>query len=149
MALEKNPKGRYWAFIVYPDSLPNNWKEVVFNIGVPMAFSPLHDKDVNPDGTPKKAHFHVLCYFDNNTTYNSVKENITDRLNGCFPMKLQTLRGMYRYHIHQDNPEKAQYNDSDRSFFNGFDFRRVCDYTYTEKAQLLKTIQQLLGKLSG
>ena len=144
MTLNKNSKGRYWAFIVYPESLPNDWKEIIFSIGVPMAFSPLHDKDVNPDETEKKPHYHVLCYFDNNTTYNSVKENITDKLNGSFPMKLQTMRGMYRYHIHQDNPEKYQYKDCDRTFYNGFDIHRVGDYTYTEKAQMLKQIQRFI-----
>lgn len=144
MTKEKNPKGRYWAFILYPESLPNDWQELIFNMGVPMAFSPLHDKDVNPDGTPKKPHYHVICYYDNNTTYKSVKESITDKLNGSFPMKLQTMRAMYRYHIHQDNPEKAQYQDHDRQFFNGFDIHRVGDYTYTEKAQMLKEIQRFI-----
>lgn len=142
--LNKNSKGRYWAFIVYPESLPNNWLDIIVETGLPMAFSPLHDKDINPDGTIKKPHYHVLCYYGNTTTYNSVKENVSDKLCGSFPMKLETLRGMYRYHIHMDNPEKYQYKDSDRQFFNGFDVHRVGDLTYTEKLRVYKLVQQFI-----
>ena len=33
----------------------------------------LHDKDVNPTGEVKKPHYHVICYYENSTTYNNVK----------------------------------------------------------------------------
>lgn len=144
MTLNKNSKGRYWAFIIYPESLPQNWQDVIIDTGLPMALSPLHDRDVDPNGEIKKPHYHVLCYYNNTTTYNSVKENVADKLNGSFPMKLETMRGMYRYHIHMDNPDKAQYKDCDRQFFNGFDIHRVGDYTYTEKAKMLKQIQRFI-----
>ena len=61
-------KGRNWAFIVYPDSLPVNYEEIITNTGLPMAFSPLHDKDLNATGEAKKPHYHVICYYDNTTT---------------------------------------------------------------------------------
>ena len=139
-------KGRNWAFVVYPESLPDNWKDIIFETGLPMAFSPLHDKDLDPTGQPKKPHYHVMCYYENPTTYESVKSNITDKLNGSFPMKLESMRGMYRYHLHLDNPDKFQYEDSDRQFFNGFDVHKVGDYTYTEIANMLKQIQDFIRK---
>ena len=141
---KKIKKGRNWAFVVYPESLPNNWQDIIYETGLPMAFSPLHDKDVNPDGTPKKPHYHVVCYYDSPTTYECVKENVTDKLNGSFPIKLESLKGMYRYHIHQDNPEKYQYKDYERQFFNGFDVHRVGDYTYNEISNMLKEIQKFI-----
>lgn len=55
-------KGRNWAFLVYPESLPSNWEDIITETGLPMAFSPLHDKDVNPNGEEKKPHYHVICY---------------------------------------------------------------------------------------
>ena len=33
-------KGRNWAFVVYPESLPANWEEIITETGLPMAFSP-------------------------------------------------------------------------------------------------------------
>lgn len=47
---------RNWAFVAYPESLPKNWQEILTQTGLPVAISPLHDKDVNPDKTVKKPH---------------------------------------------------------------------------------------------
>ena len=63
----KRITGRTWAFVIYPDSLPSNWEEIILNTGLPMAISPLHDKDINPDGTEKKPHYHVIIYYENAT----------------------------------------------------------------------------------
>lgn len=38
---------------MYPESMPKNWREILQKTGCPIAISPLHDKDINPDGTPK------------------------------------------------------------------------------------------------
>ena len=48
------------------------------------------------------------------------------------PIKLESLRGMYRYHIHIDNPEKYQYNDNERILLNGFDKSSVDSLTETQ-----------------
>ena len=141
-------KGRNWAFVVYPESLPSNWEEIITETGLPMAFSPLHDKDVNPTGEPKKAHYHVICYYENPTTSRAVKEYVTDRLNGTIPIKLESMVGMYRYHLHLDNPEKYQYDDRDRKFYNGFDVNKVDSLTYTEISKLLQQIQSLIRENS-
>lgn len=137
-------KGRNWAFVVYPESLPKNWEEIITETGLPMVFSPLHDKDVNPTGEIKKSHYHVICYYENPTTSRAVKEYVTDKLNGTIPIKLESMTGMYRYHLHLDNPEKYQYDDRDRKFFNGFDVNKVDSLTYTEISKLLREIQIII-----
>lgn len=139
-------KGRNWAFVVYPESLPENWQDIVLETGLPMAFSPLHDKDVNPGGDNKKPHYHVICYYENTTTQKNVKENVTDRLNGTIPIKLESMVGMYRYHLHLDNPEKYQYDDRNRMFFNGFDVNKVDSLTYTEIGKILMELQTLIRR---
>lgn len=139
-------KGRNWAFVVYPESLPKNWEEIVIETGLPMCFSPLHDMDINPTGETKKPHYHVICYYDNNTTQKNVKENVCDKLNGTIPIKLESMSGMYRYHLHLDNPEKYQYSDKDRRFYNGFDVHKVDDLTYTEVKKLIRDLQNFIRK---
>lgn len=129
---KKYLKGRNWAFVAYPESMPDNWFELLQATGLPIAISPLHDKDVNPDGTIKKPHFHLICYYDNPTTFNNVKENVCDLINGTIPIKLESMVGMYRYHLHLDNPEKYQYDDRNRTFINGFDVNKVNALTKTE-----------------
>lgn len=74
----------------------------------------------------------------------AVKENVTDKLNGTIPIKLESMTGMYRYHLHLDNPEKYQYDDRDRKIFNGFDVNKVDSLTYTEVSKLLQEIQSLI-----
>lgn len=139
-------KGRNWAFVVYPESLPFNWQDIILETGLPMAFSPLHDKDLNPTGEVKKPHYHVICYYENTTTQKNVKENVTDRLNGTIPIKLESMVGMYRYHLHLDNPDKHQYDDRNRMFFNGFDFNKVDSLTYTEIGKILTELQTLIRR---
>lgn len=141
----KRITGRSWAFIIYPESLPENWKEIIIDTGLPMVISPLHDKDINPTGEEKKAHYHVICYYENATTYSNVKQNVTDKLNGTIPIKLESMRGMYRYHLHLDNPEKYQYDDRDRMFFNGFDIDFASKLTRTEINKLIREVHTFIN----
>ena len=73
-----NQKGRAWAFVMYPESMPTNFYELLEQTGLPFAISPLHDKDLDPTGEPKKPHYHVMCYYENTTTKKNVKENVCD-----------------------------------------------------------------------
>lgn len=129
--MTKYEKGRNWATCVYPDSCPINWLEILSDTMIQIAISPLHDKDFNPDGSIKKPHYHVLFTFDGPTTKNRVK-TICDSINAVNPIKIDSVRGMFRYHIHIDNPEKYQYNDRDRILLNGFDKSKLESFTETE-----------------
>lgn len=124
-------KGRIWASVGYPESLPTDWKDKLIETGLQIAISPLHDKDINPTGELKKPHYHIIFNYEGPTTYNHVKE-LCDSLNMTIPIKLESLRGMYRYHLHLDNPEKYQYDDRDRILLNGFDPKSVDALTATE-----------------
>ena len=55
-------KARYFTFLLYPESIPEDWLRELELIGVPMAISPLHDSDKsNVEGQDyKKAHYHVI-----------------------------------------------------------------------------------------
>lgn len=136
-------KGRIWASVGYPESLPTDWLDKLQETGLQIAISPLHDKDLNPTGEVKKSHYHIIFNYDGPTTYNHVKE-LCDSLNMTIPIKLESLRGMYRYHLHLDNPEKYQYDDRDRILLNGFDTNQVNELTRTEIDKLKKEIQQFI-----
>ena len=138
-------KGRNWAFVIYPESMPQDWFERLEQTGLPFAISPLHDKDLDPTGEPKKPHYHVICQYANTTTSKNVKENVCDVVNGTIPIKLESIRGMYRYHLHLDNPDKYQYDDRDRIFINGFDVSSVDGLTTTEINKYCREIQNLIN----
>lgn len=128
---KKYIKSRIWACVGYPESLPADWLDTLRETGLQVAISPLHDKDTDPTGESKKPHYHIIFNYDGPTTYEHVKE-LCDSLNMTIPIKLESLRGMYRYHLHLDNPEKYQYDDRDRILLGGFDSSSVNALTKTE-----------------
>ena len=103
---------RNWTFVVYPESAPENWRNILDDLHIEWVESPLHDKDLNGDGQPKKPHIHVGVFFAGNKTYEQVKE-ITDSLNCPIPQRCHSARALVRYMAHLDNPEKAQYSPSE------------------------------------
>lgn len=52
--MAENIKKRNWGFILYTESAPLNWIEILKESGLPCCISPLHDKDVDSDGNLKK-----------------------------------------------------------------------------------------------
>jgi len=141
--MSRNIKKRHWAFVLYPDSAPDQWIDMLVNTGIQFCVSPLHDRDVNPDGSFKKPHFHVILVYDGPTTYNNVK-SLTDSLGQPIPQPLEQVRGYYRYLTHKDNPEKFQYNEFDIHRYNGFDIKDFADLTYGEVQRCLKSIQTFI-----
>lgn len=138
-----NIKKRNWAFILYLDSAPDNWRDVLQETGCMFAISPYHDKDVNPDGSVKKPHYHIIVCYDGPTTYNVVKR-ITDSVNATIPQPLEQIRGYYRYFTHLDNPEKYQYDEREISTINGFDINNFVELTYTEVSRYLLQLQTII-----
>lgn len=128
----KNVKKRNWAFIVYPESVPADWREQLQLSGLQCVISPLHDRDVNADGTPKKPHYHVILCYSGPTSYSVVNALTNGQLGQSRPQPLEQVRGYYRYLTHEDNPEKAQYSRIDIETINGFDIRDFVELTKTE-----------------
>lgn len=139
----KNIKARYWACVGYPESLPVDWIDKLRETGLQVAISPLHDKDTNPTGEGKKEHYHVIFAYEGPTTYNNVK-SLCEDFNMTIPIKLESVRGMYRYHLHLDNPDKYQYDDRDRILINGFDSNSVNELTKIEVNKYKKEILQFI-----
>lgn len=116
---KRNEKKRLWTIVLYPESAPENWRDELKMRGLIFAVSPLHDKDVNADGEPKKPHYHLILAYDGPTTYKNVL-SLCEDLNAPIPKPLDSPRAMYNYFTHRDNPEKAQYKIEDIEHHNGF-----------------------------
>ena len=118
-----NVKTRTWCFLVYEDSAPPFWQDILHDLAVPFLISPRHDKDVydekdiieNPNlvlGDLKKPHYHVIIDFDNTKTIKQAQE-ISDLLSGVKVRHVISKKGMARYLCHLDNPDKYQYDVND------------------------------------
>lgn len=114
MATEKSrdTRTRNFATVVYPESAPEDWQHILERHCVPSFISPLHDKDVNPTGEPKKPHYHVMLMFEGKKSIEQVQE-IFSTIGGVGCEVVKSLRGYARYLCHLDNPEKAQYEPSE------------------------------------
>lgn len=109
---------RNFATIVYPDSAPDNWLQVLSEHHIPAFVSPLHDRDVSADGSPKKPHYHVVIMFDSVKTKEQAIE-VFDTIGGVGFYILNVLRSYVRYLCHLDDPNKAQYDISGVLEFSG------------------------------
>lgn len=144
--MSKNVKKRNWAFVLYPESAPIDWRDKLQATGLQAAISPLHDKDINPTGEPKKPHYHVILCYSGPTSYNVVK-SLTDDLKQPIPQPLEQVKGYYRYLTHKDNPEKAQYSEHDITTINGFNIGDFFELTKAEVTEIKKNLQQLIRNL--
>lgn len=141
-----NVKKRNWAFVLYPESAPDDWIEQLRQTGLQCAISPLHDKDIDPTGEPKKAHHHIILCYAGPTSFNVVRQ-LTERLNQPIPQALEQVRGYYRYLTHKDNPEKYQYSDDDIKTLNGFNISDFVELSKSEVLEIKRKLQNLIREI--
>ena len=121
---------------MYPDSAPPNWREILEEMHIEAVISPLHEFDTDPNGEVKKAHWHVLLSFEGKKSYEQIKE-ITDSLNAPIPQKCQSAKGMVRYFLHLDNPDKYQYSRTDMIAIGGADIAELLKPTSANRDALI------------
>lgn len=134
----------YAVFLVYPESAPDDWWEILKRSHGSYARSPLH----SPDGEESKEHYHVIYKHPNNIRLDAMKRVIPEGVpaNGhvelcCHPRNYQ------RYLLHLDDPEKQQFVGDPRELVetcNGFplDFSR--DFSQAERAEQRRQIFELV-----
>ena len=135
-------KSRYWVSVLYPESMPDNWFEILSEFHVPALLSPLHDQDTNPTGEPKKPHYHLILMYDGPTTQHNA-EQVVNALNGAGCFVVRSLRGYARYLCHLDNPEKHIYPEEQIQCFSGADYREII-YLPSDDALLFDQIENFI-----
>lgn len=140
---KSNVKKRNWAFVVYPESSPDDWIEQLQKTGLQCAISPLHNKDLDPTGEVKKPHWHVIATYSGPTSFNVVK-TLTDSFKAPIPQVLEQVRGYYRYLTHKDNPDKYQYDEKDIKTVNGFNIADFVELSKSEVNEIKRSLQELI-----
>lgn len=141
--VSQKSKKRNWAFVAYPESVPQDFFEQLTKTGLQIAISPLHDKDIEPDGKAKKPHWHIILIYNGPTSFAVVKK-LTDSFKSPIPIPLEGVRGYYRYFTHKDNPEKFQYDEKEIKCLNGFSILDFVELTKSEVQQITKKLQRLI-----
>lgn len=156
-----NQFSKWWSCIVYPESAPEHWRELLRSRGYEIAISPLHDKDkwehdspekevVCEDGTiihipkgalykkgdRKKAHWHVIVKTESRCSFNEMNKELQDLLGCPRIQKCRSLKGAYEYFLHLNNPERYQYDRSEIEEYNHF----TLEPTQREREEILQDI---------
>lgn len=145
--MENREKAYKWTFLVYPDSAPEDWKNILENYCIQTAISPLHEpEEKGKEGETKKQHWHIILNLDGQKTYKQIKE-ISDSLNGARPEKVLSPIGMYEYLIHKNHPDRQQFENGfdEIEHMNGFDKTEFIRNENVEDSvcnALLKVIQE-------
>lgn len=147
-------KARYFTFLLYPESIPTDWKRKLELIGVPIAISPLHDKDKsNVEGQIyKKAHYHVVYVAKNPVTSDSVRKRIQRVLGVKSVSKVQvvvqSMENMYLYLTHESKDaiakNKHKYSKHDIALLNNFDIDRYITLDVEDKDDMLNDVCDLI-----
>lgn len=127
---------RTYASVVYPESAPDRWQEILADCCIPAFISPLHDEDIDPLNQPKKPHFHVMLLYEGPKTREQACE-VFSLIGGVGCEAVQSIRGYARYLCHLDNPEKHQYSPQDVKAIAGADYFEAIDLP-TDRRKALK-----------
>ncbi|MBC9706339.1 MAG: replication protein [Enterococcus sp.] len=164
----KKPKGRYFAFILYPESIPDDWTVKLESLDIPMAISPLHDKDLKEvsesEMTPKeleivnnggklykKSHYHVLYVAKNPVTVDGVRNKIKRALSDNAVSHVEIVDGVksyFDYLTHESKDaiakNKHKYSKADIKYIQDFDIDRYITMDDNEKKELMNLIFNLI-----
>ena len=125
-------KKRAWRAILYPESLPENWKDEISARGLKWCCI-LHDKDKDESGELKKPHYHAIFTYNSPTSLKIVADMLLD-IGQPIPYACDSVKGAWEYLVHKNDPDKYQYNLDDIETFNGFN---ILDFTNKTKSEIL------------
>lgn len=146
-------KARYFTFLLYPESIPEDWELKLETLGVPIAVSPLHDKDKsNVEGQKyKKPHYHVIYIAKNPVTADSVRKKIKLLLGEKSLAMVQialNVENTYLYLTHESKDaiakKKHVYDKADIKLINNFDIDRYVTLDVEEKAELFNVVVSII-----
>lgn len=125
---------RDFLFIIYPESMPENWLMIIESFCVPTLISPIHDSDIDDNGEVKKAHRHVLLHcsgMKNDDAFFPLLDSLG--INSHHFEYPNDVRASVRYFFHLDTKDvkKARYKIEDGICLNGFD---LSNYLTIEEA---------------
>ena len=144
---------RNWTVIFYPEDLPEDWKTVVDDLRFRWIESPIHDKDVNANGEPKKPHIHALFMFESVKTAEQIEKMLKEVfgasesgsiIGAAHPQRVTDRCALVRYMAHMDNPDKAQYEVSEIVGHNGADPAEILRYSATETREMIVAMEEYI-----
>lgn len=170
--MSSKDKSRQFTFLIYPESAPEGWQKMLESMDVPVAISPLHDKDVDKKMTEalggeiqyKKEHYHCIIIFPHPLTQDAVRKKIQRAFGSQSEDKevaekakkaiaivqiiATSVENTYLYLTHEskDAKEKGKhvYSKEKIMLLNHFDVSRYSVYDEVLKDEMFETICDLI-----
>lgn len=154
-------KSRFFTFLLYPDGegFPTDWEDRLERIGVPIAISPLHDKDKAKGGGYKKRHYHGIYIAKNPVTSESVRNKLRAVLSSeqeeCKAVAWvqiihENVESVYLYLTHDSKDAikkgKYRYDKKDIKHINNFDIERYITVDVETKNMTLRILINLIRR---
>lgn len=164
--MSSRDKSRYFTFLLYEDSAPENYVELLESLNIPIALSPWHDMDVKTKNlTPeeetlksqgeviyKKKHRHGIYIANNPVTADSVRKKLqrlfaeyTDK-NVVSQVQIITtsVENTYAYLTHESKDaiakNKHKYDKNDIVLLSNFDLSRYQVFDVEEQLDVLVNV---------
>lgn len=146
-------KSRAFTGLVYPDSAPANWQEILRESLGMWLISPLHEPDPVEDmetGAIKtrKPHYHVMYFHGAPVTPKAGRSIFEVWPWIVIPHKAEffqvgSVRNLSRYFVHLDQPEKQQWAEKPEdvlTVLNGFPLDLERELTRKDKREMKKYV---------
>lgn len=126
LIMPKDKRSNKWAFLIYEESSPSNYRDILEQMHIPYILSPWHNQDIDHStGEIKKSHKHGALFFDSLKSYSQVSELLQQHLNTPSHIEMiMSPKGMFDYFIHASNPDKTPYDINDIESGCGFDLNQ-------------------------
>lgn len=144
MAVSK--RSRHWWFVQVLDNLPEDWRTQLTELMIPGCFI-VHDRDtkLNEEGEwePKRPHIHCILRFGNAVRADTVLDALPCSFNVKMVKPVSEVNGAYRYMMHYDIEDKAQYERDEIVHMNGFrvNVSDVFNVEFSDVYQLINELQ--------
>ena len=112
MPCKEVKRSQHWSIVFYPESAPSDYLDRLQKSIVPWALSPLHQ----PDADISKPHFHIVFKYSSLKSLEQVQSDFgwlrpkSDGSTDIYVMRVESIKGMIRYLIHADQPNKQQFS---------------------------------------
>lgn len=126
-------KKRAWRAVLYPESLPEGWRDEISNRGLKWCCI-LHDKDKDENGELLKPHYHAIFTYRGAVSDKGVARMLKGLGQPSVALPCDYVPGAWDYLVHKNEPEKFQYDLTEIETFNGFN---ILDFSTKTRSEIL------------
>ena len=136
-------RNKYYATVVYPESAPLDWMDILNDSHVNAFVSPLHDKDVNKKtGEIKKPHYHVMIMFESLKTDVQAK-GIFSQFGGVGCESINSIKAYARYLCHLDDKDKEKYSVDDVQIYGSINYETFIEIDVPKEDVLIEIVDYI------